>query len=350
MPKLVGTKNTHPDLRSLIYNHAQSGTSLPEIANLYGVHLRTVQRILKNYQERGYHIDAPRSGRPPRLDQRAIRHLNHHVERNRRQPLADITQHVNTFTIPPVASRTVKRALNKALGLNAHVAAKKPFLKKVHRQARHRWARGHRGWGEKDWHHVIWTDESSVEIGKDSRVPWVWRRPGERYDEGCLAPTFKSGRQSLMIWGCIAYGRLGPLIRIPKEERSGADYVRLVLADTLWDFYSELYEERGLVAVMEDGAPVHRCKLASNFRTSHFMEVFPHPAQSPDLNPIEHLWKILKTRINARENIPKNADEMWSAIQEEWKKIDVEMVNTLVTSMPARVEAVLKVKGGSTKY
>src|ERR1700738_3894665 len=68
----------------------------------------------------------------------------------------------------------------------------------------------------------IWTDEASVEIGKESRVVWVWRRPGERYDEKCTVPTFKPGRQSLMIWGGIAHGRLGPLIRIPKGEKSGA--------------------------------------------------------------------------------------------------------------------------------
>ena len=96
-----------------------------------------------------------------------------------------------------------------------------------------------------------------MEIGKDSRVVWVWRRPGERYDEKCLAPTFKSGRQSLMIWGCMAYGRLGPLVQIPKDERRGVDYVRLVLSGPLWDFYEELYEVRGRVAVMEDGAPIH---------------------------------------------------------------------------------------------
>jgi len=41
---------------------------------------------------------------------------------------------------------------------------------------------------------------------------------------------------------------------------------------------------------------------------------------------------------------------MWGAIQEEWRKIDIEMVNTLVKSMPSRVEAVLRSKGGSTKY
>ena len=55
------------------------------------------------------------------------------------------------------------------------------------------------------------------------------------------------------------------------------------------DFYSSLSEERGLVAVMEDGAPVHRSKVAKDFSMTHQIEVFPHPAQSPDLNPIEHV-------------------------------------------------------------
>jgi transposase len=189
-----------------------------------------------------------------------------------------------------------------------------------------------------------------VEIGKDSRVGWVWRRPGERYLEKCLTPTFKSGRQTLMIWGCMAFGRLGPLVLIPKDERTGVDYVRLILGGPLWDFYSNLLEERGVVAVMEDGAPVHRSKAAKDFRTAHHLEVFPHPAQSSDVNPIEHVWHRLKTRINRRLHIPKNVDEMWVALQEEWGKIEVEFINTLVDSMPNRVEAIRKARGGPTKY
>ena len=234
--------------------------------------------------------------------------------------------------------------------MSGHIAAKKPFLKAANRKKRRKWAREHRGWGEEDWQHIIWTDEASVELGKNSRAVWVWRRPGERYDEKCTAPTFKSGRQSLMIWGCMAYGRLGPLICIPKDEKSGEDYVKNILNGPLWDIYMELSEERGLVGVMEDGAPVHRSKVAQNFRTSQGMEVFPHPPQSPDFNPIEHVWKKLKTAVNNRPVVPKSVDELWKVLQEEWAKIDLEFVNTLVKSMPNRVEAVLKAKGGPTKY
>ena len=101
---------------------------------------------------------------------------------------------------------------------------------------------------------------------------------------------------------------------------------------------------------MEDGAPIHRSMAAKDFRAAHCLEVLPHPAQSPDINPIEHVWKQLKTRINRREVQPKTLDELWVAIQEEWGKITVDFINKLVDGMPKCVEAVLKAKEGSTKY
>jgi hypothetical protein len=87
--------------------------------------------------------------------------------------------------------------------------------------------------GTEEWKRIIWTDESSVELGKNTRIPRVWRLPGEAYLEKCLVPTFKSGRTSVMVWGCIAYDRKGPLVVLPAGQHSGADYVELVLAGPL---------------------------------------------------------------------------------------------------------------------
>ena len=146
-----------------------------------------------------------------------------------------------------------------------------------------------------------------------------------------------------MIWGCISHNRRGPLICIPPDKRKGADYVELILAGPLWDFYVEEYEAKGQVLVMEDGAPIHRTKLAKEFRAKNFMETIPHPAQSPDINPIEHAWKQLKTLVNERPQRPRNLDELWVALQEEWEKIDLDFINSLVHSMPKHVRAVYKV-------
>ena len=102
--------------------------------------------------------------------------------------------------------------------------------------------------------------------------------------------------------------------------------------------------------VMEDGAPVHWAKIAKSFRDTNAMASIPHPPQSPDLNPIEHVWKKLKVLVNQRPTRPKNKDELWVALQEEWEKIDVGFVNALIESMPCHVQAVYEARGLSTKY
>ena len=132
----------------------------------------------------------------------------------------------------------------------------------------------------------------------------VWQRPGERYNKECLVPTFKSGRQSLIMmvcqWGCISYGWQGPLVLIPLDQQKGVNYMQSILAGPLWDYYMECYDRMGAAMVMEDRAPVHQAKIAKYFRDTNAMASIPHPPQSPDLNPIEHVWKRLKVLVNQR--------------------------------------------------
>ena len=71
------------------------------------------------------------------------------------------------------------------------------------------------------------------------------------------------------------------------------------------------------------------------------------PSMSPDLNPIEHLWKMLKIAVH--EHKCSNQEEAWEVCQAEWKKL-VPNCKTLVVSMNSRLEAVLKANGAATKY
>ncbi|KAG1440870.1 hypothetical protein G6F46_013729 [Rhizopus delemar] len=70
------------------------------------------------------------------------------------------------------------------------------------------------------------------------------------------------------------------------------------------------------------------------------------PAQSPDLNPIEHVWNALERRIERKRSSIKNLEQLKVALREEWERMDDEFADRLVRSMKRRCEAVIKAKGG----
>jgi hypothetical protein len=80
------------------------------------------------------------------------------------------------------------------------------------------------------------------------------------------------------------------------------------------------------------------------------LEVMDWPAQSPDLNPIEHVWNHLKNELRAENRIFATRDDLWDGIQECMEPENRELCRNLIASMPRRVQAVINAKGGYTKY
>jgi transposase len=101
--------------------------------------------------------------------------------------------------------------------------------------------------------------------------------------------------------------------------------------------------------VMEDNAPVHK-GVCIPVRQKLKMQTLTHPPNSPDLNPIEHIWAHMKLRIAEEYAHITSQAEMKQVVQEMWDAFGDDQFNALIESMPARIEAVIKAKGGSTKY
>ena len=74
------------------------------------------------------------------------------------------------------------------------------------------------------------------------------------------------------------------------------------------------------------------------------------PAQSPDLNPIEHAWSYLKKRLREYKIPPNGMEQLWERVEKEWNEILAEVCQGLIESMPDRIKAVLQAQGGYTKY
>jgi hypothetical protein len=101
---------------------------------------------------------------------------------------------------------------------------------------------------------------------------------------------------------------------------------------------------------MEDNAPSHTAKVTKAFRfQNNIRKLEDWPPQSPDLNPIKNLWKIIKTNIQTNYQ-PKSIPEMKEAIHQAWDNIPAQTLRNLLRSMPSRMEAVIKANGGPINY
>ena len=113
------------------------------------------------------------------------------------------------------------------------------------------------------------------------------------------------------------------------------------------EFYGKTPDD---IIFQQDSDPKHTSKLAQKWFNDHGYTVMKWPAQSPDINPIEHLWWVLKRRLAKYENPPGGVEELWEHCQVEWEKIPKEVCQNLIESMPRWVQAIIEAKGGYTKY
>ncbi len=97
----------------------------------------------------------------------------------------------------------------------------------------------------------------------------------------------------------------------------------------------------------------HVTKLKSSqtgFLNMTMSSLLKWPPQSPDLNPIEHLWDVVEREIRIMDVQPTNLQQLGNTIMSIWTKISEQCFQKLVESMPRRIWVVLKAKGVPTRY
>lgn len=102
--------------------------------------------------------------------------------------------------------------------------------------------------------------------------------------------------------------------------------------------------------LVEDGAKPHtaeKCKKAKESRTWIRIE---WPPNSPDLNPIENIWRMIKQKIYQGRNRPKTIAELREAVRKAWEELSDEVIISEIQSMPWRIHECLNRNGGITRW
>jgi hypothetical protein len=241
----------------------------------------------------------------------------------------------------------VARSLKRS-GLTSFIKRKKPLLTEKHKRVRLAFAKKYQHWTVDDWKRVVFSDETMINRWGSGGRQYGWKKLGAELQPIHTTPTLKHGGGSIMVWSCFCAAGPGYICYID-GNMTAQDYCGILESDLLDSL--EYYSDKISNSIFQhDNDPKHTAKLTLKWLEDSGVEVLDWPSQSSDLNPIEHMWSWLKKKLQQYQSMPRNKDEIWERVVETWYAFTAEECARLVESMPKRLEAVIKARGGHTKY
>ncbi len=234
-------------------------------------------------------------GRKTILDARDLRALRRHCITYRNATVMEITTWAQEYFQKTLSVNTIHRAIRRCR-LKLYRSKKKPYLNMIQKRRRFLWAKAHLKWTVAKWKTVLWSDESKFEVLFEKLGRHVIRTKEDKDNPSCYQRSVQKPA-SLMVWGCMSACGMGSL-HIWKGTINAERYIQVL--------------------------------------------------EQHMLPPIENIWRIIKRKMRQRR--PKTVEQLEACIRQEWDNIPIPKLEQLVSSVPRRLQTVIKRRGDATQW
>jgi transposase len=142
---------------------------------------------------------------------------------------------------------------------------------------------------------------------------------------GAIQSTGYNGG-SIMIWAGISLEAHTDLVFVENGAMAAHRYVLECVESDVVPYASFIGEN---FLFMDDNARPHMARIVVRYLEQVGIRLLPWSANSPDLNPIEHVWDFLGKRVRRRQLRPETLNGLRVALQEEWAQIPQDYIQSM---------------------
>lgn len=313
------------------------------ISKIIGRDHRTVKKFACNPSSCNGRSDKGKMRKNGPVSQRDLNLIKREVRRN---PLQTSKQVLEAAGVPGVPRTSRCRVLKKIATCGK--ADIRPPLKDRHKKERLQWAQKYM---KQPFEHVLFTDECRATLdGPDG-----WKRGWFSQEHG--RPHLlrrQQGGGGVMFWAGIVDSELvGPFRVKDGVKMTAGVYVDFLKLNFFPWHKSQSLAFRKKFVYMHDNAPSHAARLTTEYLNHVFARygnIMEWPPCSPDLNPIENLWSIVKRKVYSAGKQYHTKDDLWEAIVTATKEVSSDEIKKLTSSMDRRLFSVISNGGSYVKY
>lgn len=344
------------------------GAKKMDIVRKYNISRASLYRILKN--ENGClkrnlpGEDIKRKGRPPKLSERDERLLLRKIDVLRRKE--------GSFTVKRLmleagidartaSCKTVRRLLHKH-GYNYIQARRKGILTVADHERRLKFARKIK----REYTSSLWTDQVAFYLDGVSFVHKykpadqarstqgrIWRKPEEGLSIGCTAKGSHCGSGGRMAKFMVAISYREGVVLCEQYDKLDGHYFKDLVERKFVNMFENANKGDSKLWI-QDGDPSQNSALARSSWLALGAELLSIPPRSPDINPIENFFKLVKDRLT-KDAITNNITwesfpDFSNRVRETILNMDKAVIDKIIEIMNKRMDLIISKKGGKTKY